>query len=190
MEDIRESKDINEILTAIVEAYKTQKGEIYPPLSGVGYCEAMLDIMKYIASQSESILELGTGIGISTIAFIAGKPKSIVTTDTDIGTAPYFNIDELATVNRVTLTRLHENALHIETGDIDTLYIDDLHDPAHISKELDRYTSKVRKYIVFHDTIYVNTIGTLVEEFLKSNPEWSMAYNVKEGFGMMVVKRG
>lgn len=78
----------------------------------------------------------------------------------------------------------------------DLLFIDSLHTAEHILKEL-RFAHRVRKYLVFHDTVTFGDVGEdgspgvmhAVQAFLSANTDWVILENRTNCNGIMVLTR-
>ena len=139
--------------------------------------------LKGYAEGCEHITEMGVRSVVSTWAFLAAGPKTLI--GIDIEDCP---IDEIA-----------EAAAEV---DIDFQFIKDstVRDDFEI-EETDKHASKVRKYIGFHDTYtygFVNEGGyysqptglrPAIIEFLQTHPEWDMANSYNHNNGVTILKR-
>jgi hypothetical protein len=91
-----------------------------------------------------------------------------------------------------------QNVLELETiVETDLLFIDTLHNYEQCSAELNKFADKVRKYIVFHDTVTFGKIGETtpnglllaIGEFLVNNLEWSVKVHYTNNNGLTVLER-
>jgi hypothetical protein len=106
-----------------------------------------------------------------------------------------------------------KNDIEIEIEETDLLMIDTLHTYAQLTCELERFSSKIRHYIIMHDTSHPyeyqdeqqNTpinytypafidqtkrgIWTAVVEFLARHPEWCLHERFLNNYGLTVLKR-
>jgi hypothetical protein len=88
----------------------------------------------------------------------------------------------------------------------DLLFLDTWHAYKQLKAELELHASKVRKYILFHDTTSFATcdersyeslgeewigdqkgIWLAIEEFLQSNPEWKLIERFENNNGLTVI---
>jgi cephalosporin hydroxylase len=89
-----------------------------------------------------------------------------------------------------------DTAAIADIEETDLLFIDSLHTADHILKEL-RFHHRVRKYLIFHDTVTFGDIGEdggpgvmhAVQAFLHSNPNWVVLENRTNCKGLMVLTR-
>lgn len=113
-----------------------------------------LELIREYASRVEHVTEFGMrGANGSTVALLAAQPATFVSWD----------INPHAVVSQTVLDLLSErgrtdfqprvgNTLNINIEETDLLFIDTLHTYKQLKAELDRHATKVRKYIIFHDT--------------------------------------
>ena len=91
------------------------------------------------------------------------------------------------------------NVLDIEISETDLLFIDTLHTYSQLAKELALHSSKVKKYIVLHDTYTFGLSGedprdkkgllTAVIEFLINSPNWKFKMFKTNNNGLTVLER-
>ena len=112
-------------------------------------------------------------------------------------TAKYYNLD---------FTFVLANVLEIEIEETDLLFLDTWHSYKQLKAELALHASKVKKYIIFHDTTeYADKdetsyeewgdewkgegigIWKAIEEFLESNPEWEMIERFTNCNGLTII---
>lgn len=171
-----------------------------------------LKVMYTYAIQCDHITELGVRFGTSTWAFLAALPKTLRSYDIN----PAFFKDKekayrLAKLAGVDYTFTGADVLTIDLEETDLLFIDTLHTYSQLSKELERHSEKVRKFIVMHDT---NTFGnkdevvykhasdiarnhpsgkvglmTAVTDFLKDNQQWKVVKFLTNNNGLTILGR-
>lgn len=152
----------------------------------------------------DHITEMGVRSVVSTWAFMAAKPKRLVSIDIERSN----NIDEalaLAAENGIDMEFLLQDTIaeDFEIEETDFLFIDTLHTYSQLKQELFRHGNRARKFIGFHDT---ETYGlknepgfeTLdgpqglrpaVEEFLIANPHWHMVAHYPYCNGLTILVR-
>ncbi len=82
-------------------------------------------------------------------------------------------------------------------NEADLLLVDSYHTYETVQKELSIHGNKIKKYIMFHDTVAFghvgedNTKGILyaINEFLNENPHWKIVHNVDYNNGFMIIER-
>lgn len=81
------------------------------------------------------------------------------------------------------------NTLTCTIEPADLLYIDSLHEYRHLKGELTRHASKIKKYIIMHDTTGRPELIPAIDEFLKDNPCWGKITECTESVGFTTLKR-
>jgi cephalosporin hydroxylase len=153
-----------------------------------------LPTLKKYAEQSESIVELGVRYIVSTWAFLAGKPKSLLSVDIqhpkDFG-ADIWAVYDAAREAGIDFDFVLKSSLEIDLPVHDFLFIDTLHTYDQLRQELDRHHSKVKKFIAMHDTNLDGDTGMqqAITEFLKEHPEWEVLEEFKNNNGLTVLHR-
>lgn len=166
-----------------------------------------LDLLRLLASQVERVTEFGMRGGMSTIALLAGQPSSLISWD----------INPKAVVSNMSATLLHvaesgRCAFQPRVGDTlkisaieptDMLFIDSLHTAQQLKAELERHVDplemRVKKYLVFHDTVTFgeqgedNTVPGLravIRWFQKNHafPQWKLVVDRPNNNGLAVLE--
>ena len=159
-----------------------------------------LPTLKRYAEKCEHITEMGVRWVVSTYAFMMGKPKTLVSIDIDSVEAHGINTQdlvELAKTVDVDFKFIIGDTLVIEIEETDFLFIDTFHTYTQLKKELELHSSKVKKYIGFHDTTAYAQIGEYnqvglwpaIEEFLYSNRNWYVYEKFANNQGVTILKR-
>lgn len=169
--------------------------------------EHLFTLMGY-ALDCEHITEMGVRDVVSTWAFLAAKPKKLVSID--INYTP--NIEEailLATQNDIQLEFKVQSTIadNFEIEETDLLFIDTLHTYSQLKKELFMHGNRARKYLIFHDTThfaYENEPNNIREqtnlwmpaglrpaitEFVNANPHWGMCNWYDNNNGLSILRR-
>jgi len=82
------------------------------------------------------------------------------------------------------------STLEIEIPEVDMLFIDTDHTYEQLKGELARHGNKVKKYLVFHDTVSCETeLMPAIEEFMKANKKWKIKEHYKFNNGVLVLER-
>jgi len=94
------------------------------------------------------------------------------------------------------------NTLNYDLEEVDMLFIDTLHTYEQVLGELERHHQKVKKYILFHDTItfgkvnedgsYVNGKNGLIPAiglFLNNHKEWKEVCTYTNNNGLTIIKK-
>ena len=182
-------------------------------------------LLKY-GSECDHITEMGVRWITSTWAFLGCFPKKLISYDLqdpsywDVGN-PEEKIEvirrgwnklqdvyDVAEENGLDYKFIQANVLEIEIEETDLLFIDTCHVYKHLKEELRLHSSKVRKYLVFHDTttfaevdeVSYDTLGGVfqsegvgiwkaIEEFLQENPEWELIERFTNCNGLTIIGR-
>jgi len=189
------------------------------------------DIVEHIptlyeyAKKSETIIELGVSICISTWAFVKGlldnnsSKKKLISCDIDY----HKNVEVVKQACKdadIDFTFEHKSDLDLtfEQGEMfDITFIDTWHIYGQLKRELAKFAPITRNYIIMHDTtidaIYGESIRDrhdipslsqktgipveeitkglkyAIDEFLETNPEWSVELVKTNNNGLTVLKR-
>lgn len=121
-----------------------------------------LPVLRQLASESSSVLEIGVRSVVSTWAVLLGLSENQLNTRSYIGldleSPPVDKINlakSLAASNGISFKFLIENDMDTDlavTGKVDMLFIDSLHTYCHLRYELNKFSNNVKKYIALHDT--------------------------------------
>lgn len=146
--------------------------------------------VKY-ARECDSILELGVYTGFTTLAFLAGEPKKLLSIDiTDEYVKP--QLEELHQISLAQDTDFEfrcANSLHIYTEGYDLVFIDTVHTYDHTREELNRHGSRARKYIILHDVTSHEGVMAAACEFVVNNRHWQFFEHDNHGDGLLVLRR-
>ncbi len=164
-------------------------------------CLSASDMQEHISWISELTLEcnhateLGVGSAQSTRGFLR---QDIEMHSYDIHIYPetqtYFDAAKAGGRN----VTLHvEDTRTTTIAPTDIMLVDSYHSYEQVKIELDLHASKVRKYILFHDTTLFGDVGQggekgvwpAVEEFLDTHPEWQLVERRTNCNGMTLIKR-
>ena len=171
--------------------------------------------LRSLAHDCEHVTEFGTRYGISTSALICGQPQKVVSYDINAGWfAPYKSEAEaLAQVAGVNFQFIEGDVLGVDIEETDLLFIDTHHTYNQLTAELNKHASKVRKYIVMHDTVTYGTadeppyengvvsgqlnglqsvrtgLQMALEDFLEGNSDWVIGQEFKNNNGLTILTR-
>lgn len=158
-----------------------------------------LPTLKKYASECDRVTEFGPASAVSTVALLAGQPKSL-----DVWTP-----QETCTCNSLkpmsgNTEFNHHVGISTEVDPIpetDLLFLDTYHHKDQMDKELALHAGSVTKYIILHDTTtfwengesYDGTprpgLKYAVEPFLQNHPEWSVRERFENNNGLLVLER-
>lgn len=123
-----------------------------------------LDVLRNVARDCSSVLELGTRTGVSTIAFLSGLvesesvTKNLVCCDLEYD-ARLDRVGSIAAGANVLFEFAKGDDLKLElgkhtlfAGPADVVFIDTWHVYGQLKRELAKFEPLARKYIIMHDT--------------------------------------
>ena len=146
-----------------------------------------LPMLEVLAMECEVVLELGTRGGESTRALLAGAGK-VISVDIDRCDVPGFSNWDFR----------QQDSREEVVDEFDGLFIDSRHTFSHVLEELRVHGKRAKRWIALHDTWLYGLVGednaspgleAAVEEFLKENPEWRVAFVSIENNGLTVLRR-
>jgi hypothetical protein len=160
-----------------------------------------LPTFKKYTEGCDTVVEMGVRSVVSTWGFLAGKPKKLISID--ILHPNFWNSNDLDYViqyskeNNIDFEFIQADVLNIEIPECDILFLDTIHKYEQVKNELKLHSSKVKKYIIFHDTESYRVNGEnggvgiwpAIEEFLNSNVEWSIHEIFTNNNGLTIIKR-
>lgn len=175
--------------------------------------EHLVTLKKY-TEECDTVVEMGVRSIVSTWAFLAGNPKKLISLDLYNPAKFGGNLQEVydaANATEIDFSFVEQDSLTYDLEPCDLLFIDTWHDYLQLKKELTRHHTKVKKYIIFHDTVsYANSdeksadeMGSLnqnetnlpkglwpaIEEFLYHNRNWVIWEKKPNNNGLTVLKR-
>ena len=191
----------------ILEKYK-QVSETHSDIN-----EHLITLKKY-TEECDTVVEMGVRSIVSTWAFLAGNPKKLISLDLHNPVKFGGNVQEIYdAVNStdINFSFVEHDSLTYNLEPCDLLFIDTWHDYLQLKKELTRHHTKVKKYIIFHDTVSYaysdeKSAGEMgehnenetnlpkglwpaIEEFLYHNRNWVIWEKKPNNNGLTVLKR-
>ena len=110
-----------------------------------------LGTLKFLGSRFCHITEFGTRTGNSAAAFLAGRPKKLITYDINcLGFEDEFR--KVAAAEGIEFVFRNQDCLREPIESTDLLFIDSEHTFEHVNKALEMHSGQVRSAIVLHDT--------------------------------------
>ena len=154
-----------------------------------------LPILKEYAEQCEHITEMGVRWCVSSYAFLASNPKKMVSYDYVTHPNVKTLIEDAKSAN-IDFIYIEADTKEIEIEPTDLLFLDTEHSYDQVKKELELHSSKVKKYIVFHDTVTFATKGPggkegilrAINEWAYHNPHWILEKNFVNNNGLQIYK--
>jgi hypothetical protein len=118
-----------------------------------------LPVLKQLASECSSAIELGVRNMVSTWSILKGLSESPHNPHfylgVDLMQPPMEKLNMargLAKTLGISFQFWQANDMEIDIEPVDLLFIDTLHTYCHLTYELEKFSPKVRKYIAMHDT--------------------------------------
>jgi hypothetical protein len=182
-------------------------------------------LIRY-GSECDHITEMGVRWITSTWAFLGCGPKKLISYDMrnpshwdknnpdekleiiERGYNKLQDVYDVANEFGLSFKFIEANVLEVEIEETDLLFIDTWHAYKQLKAELKLHSSKVKKYIIFHDTTtygYIDEtnyeylgdewkgegigIWKAIEEFLQSNPEWELIERFTNCNGLTIIGR-
>lgn len=157
-----------------------------------------LHILKKYGEESEIIVEFGVRWIVSTWAFLAAKPKKLISYDFQDPNTWGANINEpLAASHECGLdfSFILDDTRNVTIPQCDLLFIDTLHEYDQVKAELNLHSNKVNKFIIFHDIVSFAQVGEsggkgiypAIEEFLADNKDWKILEKFTNNNGLLVI---
>lgn len=189
-------------------------------------CETESDINQHLpvlheyATRCEHVTEMGARTGLSTVAFLLAKPNFFVSYDYQYENPEPHSVEAVEKLKSIfaNCQKLGQNCkfigadvLNIEIEPTDLLFIDTWHCYEQLKQELNLHASKVKKYLIFHDTFtygefgekigdcdvchpYLNMptaglgIRPAINEFIECNPNWRVKYETQSNNGLIILE--
>jgi hypothetical protein len=172
-----------------------------------------LETFKRYSQECDIVIEMGVRGIVSTWGFLSGRPKKLIGIDISHPAEFGGNLGEvyrLSEENNVEYEFRKQSTLECEIEECDLLFIDTWHDFLQLKKELFRHHSKVKKYIILHDTVsfgfsdesfyddYSNIrkdtnlpkgLNPAIDEFLSYRREWYIHERFANNNGITILKK-
>ncbi len=214
------------LLTASLTAGQTTQAGLALEQQYLTHCQAPSDInthiphLKRLAQECSSAVEIGIRSMVSSWGVLQGlaespsADRSYIGIDLNDPPTEKLNLArQLAEANGIHYQFWRGNDMDIEIEPTDLLFIDSLHTYCHLTYELEKFASKVNKYIALHDTSAPwgecddnqyhgdrseyppstdrtkRGLWPAVLDFLTRHPEWSLNERHFNNHGFTVLKR-
>jgi hypothetical protein len=156
------------------------------------------DTLYQLARGCDHVTEMGTRQGISARAFLCAQPEVLVCYDR--ARHPEVDLLEAAAraAGRPRFQFVQADVRRVEIDETDLLFIDTWHVYEQLKQELALHAGRVRKYLVFHDTIRFGEIGEApghrgigpaIEEFLWENTAWGRSARQTHNEDLTILSR-
>lgn len=163
---------------------------------GTDMREHMPTLRSY-AAQCAHVTEFGVDDCTSTWGLLAGFPKHMRSYDV-VRKPEVTEVEALAAVASIDFKFIEQSSLVAEIEPTDLLFIDSYHSYTQLKEEFRLHASKVRRYILMHDTVTFGlndqdgkspSLLLAIEHFLAEHPEWKTAMHYTNCHGLMVLER-
>jgi hypothetical protein len=152
-----------------------------------------LPVLKQYSLECSHITELGVRAIVSTWAFLAARPKRLVSVDIYHPSFYGGNLDEVYQVCKeegIDFEFIQKSDLEIELEQTDLLFIDTIHLLDQITAELAMHGNKANKYIIIHDTESCKEeMYRPIVNFLFVNQNWYLEKELTNNNGLTILKR-
>lgn len=160
------------------------------PTNWLGDSPSRFDTYAKYAAKVDSIVEFGVYTGLSTTAFLSGEPKKLRSYDiTDTNLTVLDELNLYAKEKNIDFKFCIGNSLEVEIEECDLLFIDTVHKRSHVAAELAQHASKVKKYIIFHDTTSYPGVFQAALDFLISDHTWHIIEHCNIESGLLVLEK-
>jgi hypothetical protein len=191
------------------------------------YCRESTDVYEHIpvfrdlSKQCSSVVELGLREMSSTWGFLqglsenSGEVKSYLGIDMDQPPKETLNLAKtLSAKNGIDFQFVQADDMNVDIEPADLLFIDTLHTYCHLTYELEKFSPKIRKFIMMHDTSdpwgFIDDfqqyygdyseyppeydrskkgLWAAVEDFLLRHPEWKLRERRTNCHGLTTLER-
>lgn len=169
-------------------------------------CNTVSDINEHLptlydyAKKCETVAEFGVREVVSTFALAYAKPKKLICVDIETNTN-ITNFIQICNNENINVRFDLANTLTYELEPVDLLFIDTLHTYSQLKQELKLHHTKVKKYLIFHDTISYGTTNEhntpdikqglvpAIKEFLQEHKEWKEVCTYTNNNGLTILER-
>lgn len=179
-----------------------------------------IPVLRQLANECASVTEIGVRSIVSTWGILQGlsensfPQKKYLGIDLQYPPSDQLQLaNKLAEENGIDFSFWAVNDMQIEIEPVDMLFIDSLHTYCHLTYELEAFSSKVQKYLCFHDTsdpwgnrdddaYYGNYseypswydrskrgLWPAVSDFLERHPEWSLFERRTNNHGFTILEK-
>ena len=160
------------------------------PTKWLGDSPTRFDTYKKYAGLVDSIVEFGVYTGLSTCAWLMGKPKKLRSYDiTDSYLSVLDEFHHAAQQIDCDFKFAIGNSLEIDIDPCDLLFIDTVHKYDHCLAELDRHGKQAGRYIILHDPSDWPGVFQATIQWLHYNRDWHIVEHCNRGSGLVVLER-
>jgi hypothetical protein len=160
-----------------------------------------LPTLKRYTEECKHVTEFGVDHVVSTWALLAGNPDKVVSYD-QRRLSEVEHLLDVTSKEKCNFTFVEQSTLECVIEETDLLFIDTLHSYKQLSQELERHHSKVKKYIIMHDTVTFGEmsdeaegrrsapgLNQAIRDFQAAHPEWKTYEVYYNNNGLTILKR-
>jgi len=180
--DFTHCKDLNQFYYEIRNLHEEAHGD--------DYCNVH-SALRGLVGRNTTYREFGVNQGATAAAVMLKNPKSMTICDIHLDRwLPYKHLFcEYAEENNISFSFINGSSIDEKNaGTADVTYIDTMHQPHHLSRELNLHSKHTNRFIVCHDTYSISSLQKVIEEFTKKN-EWNIFYYNKSSVGYTVLMK-
>ena len=157
-----------------------------------------LETLYNYALKCETVAEFGVRFVVSSYAFAHAKPKRLLCLDI----CSFEQVDtfkEECKSEGINMEFVLASSLDYELDeDFDMLFIDTVHNYNQVKGEIEKHHSKIKKYMIFHDTITFGNRDEVgdgpglikaINEFLYANNDWRQLEFHTNNNGLTILER-
>lgn len=161
--------------------------------------EHLETLYKY-ACECDVVAEFGVRDAFSSYALAHARPKKLICVDIFTNKHIEMLVDQCKREG-VNIQFDQANTLNYVLEEVDMLFIDTVHSFTQITAELELHHSKVKKYLIFHDTISFGNCNEddrqcgsgcglvpAIKNFLRNNPKWKEVMTYTNNNGLSILK--
>lgn len=155
--------------------------------------EHMATFKKY-AALCKTVTEM-TARRESTIALLAGRPEQVTSYSTEVDGYVAKSVELVKDTTKWQRNNFTMGTLVNDLQECDLLFIDTKHNYAHLKMELAAYQTRVKRFIILHDTVVYGVTGDdngpglmqAMAEFMRENPQWKVIRQHNNQYGLTIL---
>jgi methyltransferase family protein len=145
-----------------------------------------LPMLREYASRCDHVTEFGVDRGWSTSALLASGASTI--RSYDVNRQPEVTqLEEIAAAEGIDFQFIFADTRDADIEPTDLLFVDSEHTYAQVDAELARSIDKVKRYLIFHDTVSYPEILHAIRKHCGF--EWRVVEQTDKQHGLMILER-
>ncbi len=189
--DFTNTENLLDFYNKIYECHKKAHGVGYMDVHDEIAFELHYPFSLYPGGKQYSYRELGVNQGATAACALLCKPTKMRIYDIKLSSfEPYQHLfDKYAKEHRIDFQASEKSSLDTSiVEDVDVLYIDTIHTPWHLVKELNLHHSSVKNTIICHDTFANTKMHEAIVEWCTTHPWKILSFN-QENVGFTTLER-